>query len=51
VFSQLPRAGGVLDQSARLMYVFEAINMAESERELRDAERRKKEAQRAGNRP
>ena len=46
-FGQLPRPGGVLDQPARLMYLFEHISTAESEREFLD--QKKADAERKRN--
>jgi hypothetical protein len=49
-FNQLPRAGGVLDQPDKLMVFFQVINAAESERENRQTEKRRREAAKhAGN--
>jgi hypothetical protein len=45
MFGQLPRQGGVLDQSARLMYLFEHVSAAESERELLEQKKAERERQ------
>jgi len=47
LFGQLPKPGGVLDQPAKLMYLFEHISAAESEREI--LEQKKADRERAKN--
>jgi hypothetical protein len=51
LFHALPSSGGVLDQPFKVMILFEAISAAESERDILEEARRKREAkQSAGNR-
>lgn len=50
-FGQLPYPGGVLDQPARLMYIFEHISAATLERqELEQVKANRKATQNAGKR-
>lgn len=46
-FHQLPRPGGVLDQPWKVMFLFEVVSAAESERDIRDQKKADQEAQRA----
>jgi hypothetical protein len=46
-FGQFPDPGGMLQQRSRLMYIFEHINAAASERELLDQKKREAAEKRA----
>lgn len=47
-FGVLPDPGGWLQQSARIVHIFEQISIAESERQIRDQAKQDSERRRAG---
>jgi hypothetical protein len=49
-FAQLPKPGGVLDQPSKLMFLFEHISAAESERDLLEQKKAERARQHAGKR-
>jgi hypothetical protein len=48
-FGVLPHAGGLLDQPARVVYLLTQVSNAYAEKETKEAERKRREAKRAGN--